>query len=132
MVLPKDISNSVPGYLSLHSSSVTTGSGLQVNGIALKWTPNQLMNGSTIEDKSVSWQYALYLEFRTIQFIHCHQVIPLKQPRVLTITRLRSSLKLSELKNGFHSFKTNSFVILICSQLSNLINTINKMRDYSS
>jgi hypothetical protein len=74
MVLPKDINTSVPGYLSLHSSSVTTGSGLQVNGIALKWTPNQLMNGSTIEDKSVSWQYALYLEFRTIQFIHCHQV----------------------------------------------------------
>ena len=78
MVLPKDIETAVPGYLSLHSSSLITGSGSGVvttlNGISLKWTPNQLMNGSTIEDKSVSWQYALNLEIRAIQFIHCHQV----------------------------------------------------------
>ena len=45
-----------------------------LSGIALKWTPNQLMNGNTIEDKSVSWQYALNLELRSVQFIHCHQV----------------------------------------------------------
>ena len=62
MVLPKDITTAVPGYLSLHSSSIFNGSGsAPVNGVSLKWTPNQLMNGSTIEDKSVSWQYALNL-----------------------------------------------------------------------
>ena len=74
MVLPKDISTFVPGYLSLHSSSFTTSTGATLSGIALKWTPNQLMNGNTIEDKSVSWQYALNLELRFVQFIHCHQV----------------------------------------------------------
>ena len=31
------------------------------------------MNGSTIEDKSASWQQALNIDLTTVQFIHCHQ-----------------------------------------------------------
>ena len=85
MVLPKDISTFVPGYLSLHSSSFTTSTGATLSGIALKWTPNQLMNGNTIEDKSVSWQYALNLELRFVQFIHCHQVKKVIQYDFITV-----------------------------------------------
>ena len=32
------------------------------------------MNGSTIEDKSASWQQALNIDLNCIQFVHCHQV----------------------------------------------------------
>ena len=34
---------------------------------------NQLMNGSTVEDKSASWAQAINIDLSTIQFIHCHQ-----------------------------------------------------------
>jgi hypothetical protein len=35
----------LPGYLSLHSN--------QSNILTLKWTPNQLMNGSVDESQSI-------------------------------------------------------------------------------
>ena len=66
-VLPKDSHDSVPGYLSLHQSAVGVAS------CCLKWTPNRLMNGMTIEDKSASWQQAVNIDLSNIQFIHCHQ-----------------------------------------------------------
>ncbi len=34
----------IPGYLSLH---------INQNGLTLKWTPNQLMNGSSSETKAL-------------------------------------------------------------------------------
>lgn len=71
LVQPKDINSYLPGYLSLHE--ITNGEDLSTN-VVLKWTPNQLMNGNTTEEKSASWQKALYIELRTILFLHCHQV----------------------------------------------------------
>ena len=65
-VLPKEGNDSIPGYLSLHQAAIG-GFG------CLKWSPNSLMNGSTIEDKSASWQQALNVDLNCIQFIHCHQ-----------------------------------------------------------
>ena len=32
------------------------------------------MNGSTIEDKSLSWQQAVSVDIASILFMHCHQV----------------------------------------------------------
>ena len=51
----------------------------QLPRLALKWTPNQLMNaGGKIqnEDKCAapSWQEALYIDLNSILFLHCHQV----------------------------------------------------------
>ena len=66
-VLPKEGNDPVPGYLSLHQAAIG-GFG------CIKWSPNRLMNGSTIEDKSASWQQALNIDLNCIQFIHCHQV----------------------------------------------------------
>ena len=42
--------------------------------VCLKWTPNRLMNGSTVEDKSASWQHAVAVNMEDIIFMHCHQV----------------------------------------------------------
>ena len=65
-VLPKESEHPQAGYLSLHR-------GTQTEGMALKWTPNRLMNGCTIEDKSASWQQAISVEMNSILFMHCHR-----------------------------------------------------------
>ena len=75
----------IPGYLSLH---------LNQQGLTLKWTPNQLMNGGTNEETakrhrsvrpsirsarsgfcsiSVLWDYAISVNLSTIVYLHCHQ-----------------------------------------------------------
>ena len=47
---------------------------MRLNEIDDTYTPlNQLMNGSTVEDKSASWAQAINIDLSTIQFIHCHQ-----------------------------------------------------------
>lgn len=67
----------LPGYLSLHQQG-----GAQ---LVLKWTPNQLMNGTasgdsssgdsigSSQDKSVYWDYALSVNMDDIVYLHCHQ-----------------------------------------------------------
>ncbi|XP_017030106.1 small G protein signaling modulator 2 [Drosophila kikkawai] len=67
LVLPKDVSEPMPGYLSLHQS---------VQSLTIKWTPNQLMNGyndSDGGDKSFFWGYALNINVDEIVYVHCHQ-----------------------------------------------------------
>ncbi|KAK9753228.1 RUN domain [Popillia japonica] len=68
LVLPSnaDVTEPMPGYLSLHQSA---------NGLTIKWTPNQLMNGFTddVTDKSVYWDYALQVRLDEIVYVHCHQ-----------------------------------------------------------
>lgn len=43
------------------------------HSVCLKWTPNRLMNGGTVEDKSASWQQAVAIDMKDIIFMHCHQ-----------------------------------------------------------
>ncbi|KAB0359168.1 hypothetical protein FD754_003324, partial [Muntiacus muntjak] len=67
LVQPKEDMEAVPGYLSLHQSA---------ESLTLKWTPNQLMNGTLGDselEKSVYWDYALVVPFSQIVCIHCHQ-----------------------------------------------------------
>ncbi|XP_054022912.1 small G protein signaling modulator 2 isoform X6 [Dryobates pubescens] len=67
LVQPKDDLEAIPGYLSLHQSA---------DSLTLKWTPNQLMNGTlgdTELEKSVYWDYALVVPLSQIVCIHCHQ-----------------------------------------------------------
>ncbi|KAJ8909653.1 hypothetical protein NQ315_002918, partial [Exocentrus adspersus] len=68
LVLPvnAEVSEPMPGYLSLHQTA---------NGLTIKWTPNQLMNGFIEEsqDKSVYWDYALQVRLDEIVYVHCHQ-----------------------------------------------------------
>nr|XP_033777244.1 small G protein signaling modulator 2 isoform X3 [Geotrypetes seraphini] len=67
MVQPKEGMESLPGYLSLHQSA---------ESLTLKWTPNQLMNGTLGDselEKSVFWDYALIVPISQIVCIHCHQ-----------------------------------------------------------
>ncbi|XP_058057357.1 small G protein signaling modulator 2-like [Anopheles bellator] len=67
LVLPKDVSEPMPGYLSLHQT---------VQSLTIKWTPNQLMNGYTESeciDKSSYWSYALNVNVDEIVYVHCHQ-----------------------------------------------------------
>ena len=80
-VAPKDKDTFLPGYLSFHKIITNFGHGHQQHQqqqqettLVLKWTPNQLMNGHTTQEKSASWQQALYIDLKTILFIHCHQV----------------------------------------------------------
>ncbi|XP_005298945.2 small G protein signaling modulator 2 isoform X3 [Chrysemys picta bellii] len=67
LVQPKDDMEAILGYLSLHQSA---------DSLTLKWTPNQLMNGTLRDselEKSVYWDYALIVPFSQIVCIHCHQ-----------------------------------------------------------
>ncbi|CAH1107596.1 unnamed protein product [Psylliodes chrysocephalus] len=68
LVLPvnSDLSKPIPGYLSLHQMP---------QGLAIKWTPNQLMNGfvDDSQDKSIFWEYALNVRLDDIVYVHCHQ-----------------------------------------------------------
>ncbi|XP_032625740.1 small G protein signaling modulator 1 isoform X4 [Chelonoidis abingdonii] len=67
MVQPRDDMEAIPGYLSLHQTA---------DSMTLKWTPNQLMNGSVGDldyEKSVYWDYAMTIRLEEIVYLHCHQ-----------------------------------------------------------
>ncbi|KAM6247126.1 small G protein signaling modulator 1 isoform 2-T2 [Porphyrio hochstetteri] len=67
LVQPRDDMEAIPGYLSLHQAAEI---------MALKWTPNQLMNGSVGDldyEKSVYWDYAMTIRLEEIVYLHCHQ-----------------------------------------------------------
>ncbi|XP_004701265.2 small G protein signaling modulator 1 [Echinops telfairi] len=69
LVQPRDDMEAVPGYLSLHQTADT---------MTLKWTPNQLMNGSVGDldyEKSVYWDYAMTIHLEEIVYLHCHQQV---------------------------------------------------------
>ncbi|XP_068095182.1 small G protein signaling modulator 1 isoform X2 [Hyperolius riggenbachi] len=69
MVQPRDDMEAIPGYLSLHQTADT---------MTLKWTPNQLMNGSVGDldyEKSVYWDYAMTIRLEEIVYLHCHQQV---------------------------------------------------------
>ncbi|KAM4627962.1 small G protein signaling modulator 2 [Polymixia lowei] len=67
LVQPKKDMEVLRGYLSLHQAG---------DNLTLKWTPNQLINGTLGEcdlEKSIYWDYALTVPLRQIVCIHCHQ-----------------------------------------------------------
>ncbi|XP_067136366.1 small G protein signaling modulator 1-like isoform X2 [Centruroides vittatus] len=85
LVQPRENIETMPGYLSLHQTP---------EGLIIKWTPNQLMNGcyttnedeATQDKRSISffrqnskpdefiyWDYALNLKVDEIVYLHCHQ-----------------------------------------------------------
>ncbi|XP_036304722.1 small G protein signaling modulator 1 isoform X2 [Pipistrellus kuhlii] len=69
LVQPRDDMEAVPGYLSLHQTA---------DLMTLKWTPNQLMNGSVGDldyEKSVYWDYAMTIRLEEIVYLHCHQQV---------------------------------------------------------
>uniref|UniRef100_A0A8B9K9A6 Small G protein signaling modulator 1a n=1 Tax=Astyanax mexicanus TaxID=7994 RepID=A0A8B9K9A6_ASTMX len=69
LVQPRDDMEAIPGYLSLHQTA---------EAMTLKWTPNQLMNGSVGDldyEKSVYWDYAMTIRLEEIVYLHCHQQV---------------------------------------------------------
>ncbi|KAK7164193.1 hypothetical protein R3I94_002802 [Phoxinus phoxinus] len=69
LVQPRDDMEAIPGYLSLHQTAYC---------MTLKWTPNQLMNGSVGDldyEKSVYWDYAMTIRLEEIVYLHCHQQV---------------------------------------------------------
>ncbi|XP_051520996.1 small G protein signaling modulator 2-like isoform X1 [Myxocyprinus asiaticus] len=67
LVQPKKDMEVLRGYLSLHQAAET---------LTLKWTPNQLINGTLGDcdlEKSIYWDYALTVPLRQIVCLHCHQ-----------------------------------------------------------
>uniref|UniRef100_A0ABI8A4P8 Small G protein signaling modulator 1 n=1 Tax=Felis catus TaxID=9685 RepID=A0ABI8A4P8_FELCA len=69
LVQPRDDMEAVPGYLSLHQTA---------DVMTLKWTPNQLMNGSMGDldyEKSIYWDYAMTIRLEEIVYLHCHQQV---------------------------------------------------------
>ncbi|MEE6511140.1 hypothetical protein FKM82_017590 [Ascaphus truei] len=69
MVQPRDDMEVIPGYLSLHQTA---------DAMTLKWTPNQLMNGSVGDldyERSVYWDYAMTIRLEEIVYLHCHQQV---------------------------------------------------------
>ncbi|XP_037387569.1 small G protein signaling modulator 1 isoform X1 [Pygocentrus nattereri] len=69
LVQPRDDMEAIPGYLSLHQTA---------DAMTLKWTPNQLMNGSMGDldyEKSVYWDYAMTIRLEEIVYLHCHQQV---------------------------------------------------------
>ncbi|CAJ1068791.1 small G protein signaling modulator 1 isoform X4 [Xyrichtys novacula] len=69
LVQPRDDMEAIPGYLSLHQNA---------DIMTLKWTPNQLMNGSVGDldyERSVYWDYAMTIPLQEIVYLHCHQQV---------------------------------------------------------
>ncbi|KAM9858895.1 small G protein signaling modulator 1 [Aulostomus maculatus] len=69
LVQPRDDMEAIPGYLSLHQTA---------DIMTLKWTPNQLMNGSVGDldyEQSVYWDYAMTIPLEEIVYLHCHQQV---------------------------------------------------------
>ncbi|KAM6930411.1 small G protein signaling modulator 1 isoform 2-T2 [Xenentodon cancila] len=69
LVQPRDDMEAIPGYLSLHQTA---------DIMTLKWTPNQLMNGSVGDldyERSVYWDYAMTISLEDIVYLHCHQQV---------------------------------------------------------
>uniref|UniRef100_A0A8C1LRB9 Small G protein signaling modulator 1a n=1 Tax=Cyprinus carpio TaxID=7962 RepID=A0A8C1LRB9_CYPCA len=69
LVQPRDDMEAIPGYLSLHQTAYC---------MTLKWTPNQLMNGSMGDldyERSVYWDYAMTIRLEEIVYLHCHQQV---------------------------------------------------------
>ncbi|KAM9391476.1 small G protein signaling modulator 1 [Pholidichthys leucotaenia] len=69
LVQPRDDMEAIPGYLSLHQTA---------DIMTLKWTPNQLMNGSVGDldyERSVYWDYAMTVPLGEIVYLHCHQQV---------------------------------------------------------
>ncbi|XP_074494106.1 small G protein signaling modulator 1 isoform X2 [Sebastes fasciatus] len=69
LVQPRDDMEAIPGYLSLHQNA---------DLMTLKWTPNQLMNGSVGDldyEFSVYWDYAMTIPLGEIVYLHCHQQV---------------------------------------------------------
>uniref|UniRef100_A0A3P8VCL0 Small G protein signaling modulator 1 n=1 Tax=Cynoglossus semilaevis TaxID=244447 RepID=A0A3P8VCL0_CYNSE len=69
LVQPRDDMEAIPGYLSLHQTA---------DIMTLKWTPNQLMNGSVGDldyERSVYWDYAMTIRLQEIVYLHCHQQV---------------------------------------------------------
>uniref|UniRef100_M4AHP5 Small G protein signaling modulator 1 n=1 Tax=Xiphophorus maculatus TaxID=8083 RepID=M4AHP5_XIPMA len=69
LVQPRDDMEAIPGYLSLHQTA---------DIMTLKWTPNQLMNGSVADldyEHSVYWDYAMTINLEEIVYLHCHQQV---------------------------------------------------------
>ncbi|XP_051515029.1 small G protein signaling modulator 1 isoform X2 [Myxocyprinus asiaticus] len=69
LVQPRDDMEAIPGYLSLHQTA---------DFMTLKWTPNQLMNGSVGDldyERSVYWDYAMTIHLEEIVYLHCHQQV---------------------------------------------------------
>ncbi|KAM6986489.1 small G protein signaling modulator 1 [Aplochiton taeniatus] len=69
LVQPRDDMEAIPGYLSLHQTAEI---------MTLKWTPNQLMNGTVGEldcEKSVYWDFAMTIRLEEIVYLHCHQQV---------------------------------------------------------
>ncbi|XP_054466792.1 small G protein signaling modulator 1 [Anoplopoma fimbria] len=69
LVQPRDDMEAIPGYLSLHQNA---------DLMTLKWTPNQLMNGSVGDldyECSVYWDYAMTIPLGEIVYLHCHQQV---------------------------------------------------------
>ncbi|XP_064620066.1 small G protein signaling modulator 2-like isoform X3 [Lineus longissimus] len=87
IVQPKENVERMPGYLSLHQSA---------EGLSIKWTPNQLMNGCCEVDENdeeidrrsktleklikqrggkryLYWEYAVTVFLDEIVYLHCHQ-----------------------------------------------------------
>uniref|UniRef100_A0A8C9TXX1 Small G protein signaling modulator 2 n=1 Tax=Scleropages formosus TaxID=113540 RepID=A0A8C9TXX1_SCLFO len=67
LVQPKKDMEVLRGYLSLHQAA---------ENLTLKWTPNQLINGTLGDcdlEKSIYWDYALTVPLRQIVCLHCHQ-----------------------------------------------------------
>ncbi|KAM9733639.1 small G protein signaling modulator 2 isoform 4-T4 [Menidia menidia] len=67
LVQPKKDMEVLRGYLSLHQAG---------ENLTLKWTPNQLINGTLGDcdlEKSIYWDYALTVPLRQIVCLHCHQ-----------------------------------------------------------
>ncbi|XP_076007054.1 small G protein signaling modulator 1 isoform X2 [Genypterus blacodes] len=69
LVQPRDDMEAIPGYLSLHQTA---------DIMTLKWTPNQLMNGSVGDldyEHSVYWDFAMTIRLEEIVYLHCHQQV---------------------------------------------------------
>uniref|UniRef100_A0A4W5LNM2 Small G protein signaling modulator 1b n=1 Tax=Hucho hucho TaxID=62062 RepID=A0A4W5LNM2_9TELE len=68
LVQPRDDMEAIPGYLSLHQTA---------DLMTLKWTPNQLMNGTVADDteQSVYWDFAMTIRLAEIVYLHCHQQV---------------------------------------------------------
>lgn len=107
LVVPKDLTEPMPGYLSLHQTA---------HSLTIKWTPNQLMNGYSemeSQDKSLAHTSIIDSMVRRSSLPACMTPLP---PKSLQFRRSSTKTQIAMYWDCAMNVRVNEIVYVHCHQ----------------